>query len=198
MFERFTQNSRKVVITAQQLAQQFGSVVIGSEHLLLAALQVSETSRQALQQFGVTEESISQTIGEPLLVSDADRQALASIGIDVDEMTSRWQDMFDNVPLPHMEIEPVRPVRPLWPRKMTPQLAIAAKHRSFTPRAKRCLELSLRESLRLKHRRIEPEHIVLGILREGNGFACQIISRHEVNFAELTKALEHQLMADVR
>jgi ATP-dependent Clp protease ATP-binding subunit ClpA len=201
MFERFTQNSRDVVISAQQLARQFGSVMIGTEHLLLAALHTSENSRLALQQFGVTKESVTIAIGEPMLVSDADRQALASIGIDVDEITSRWQDVFDHVPLPHMESEsntPRRSFSPLWPRRMTPQIEAAeAKHRPFTPRAQRCVELSLREALRLKHHCIEPEHILLGILREGSEFACQIISRYEVNFAELTKALEHQLLEHV-
>jgi ATP-dependent Clp protease ATP-binding subunit ClpC len=45
----------------------------------------------------------------------------------------------------------------------------------FTPRAKKVLELSLREALQLKHNYIGTEHILLGLLREGEGVAAQIL-----------------------
>ena len=44
----------------------------------------------------------------------------------------------------------------------------------FTPRAKKVLELSLREALQLGHNYIGTEHILLGIIREGEGVAAQI------------------------
>ncbi|BCJ55604.1 hypothetical protein Asp14428_70790 [Actinoplanes sp. NBRC 14428] len=47
------------------------------------------------------------------------------------------------------------------------------------------LELSLREALRLKHNFIAPEHILLGLLREGNGLAAQILSANGVDFTAL-------------
>jgi ATP-dependent Clp protease ATP-binding subunit ClpC len=47
----------------------------------------------------------------------------------------------------------------------------------FTPRAKRVLELSLREALRLGHNFIGTEHILLGLLREGDGTAVQVLTR---------------------
>jgi ATP-dependent Clp protease ATP-binding subunit ClpC len=50
-------------------------------------------------------------------------------------------------------------------------------HIPFTPRAKKVLELSLRESLQLGHNYIGPEHILLGILREGDGVAAQVLVR---------------------
>jgi ATP-dependent Clp protease ATP-binding subunit ClpA len=49
-------------------------------------------------------------------------------------------------------------------------------HIPFTPRAKKVLELSLREALQLKHNYIGPEHILLGLLREGEGRAAQILA----------------------
>ena len=49
-------------------------------------------------------------------------------------------------------------------------------HIPFTPRAKKVLELSLREALQLKHNYIGTEHILLGLLREGEGRAAQILS----------------------
>jgi len=49
-------------------------------------------------------------------------------------------------------------------------------HIPFTPRAKKVLELSLREALQLKHNYIDTEHILLGLLREGEGIAAQILA----------------------
>jgi ATP-dependent Clp protease ATP-binding subunit ClpA len=48
----------------------------------------------------------------------------------------------------------------------------------FTPRAKKTLELSLREALELHHTNIGTEHILLGLIREGEGVAAQIMRRH--------------------
>jgi ATP-dependent Clp protease ATP-binding subunit ClpA len=52
------------------------------------------------------------------------------------------------------------------------------KHIPFTPRAKKILELSLREALALRHDFIGTEHILLGLLREGDGLAAQIMRKH--------------------
>ncbi|SRR6266545_2376488 len=49
-------------------------------------------------------------------------------------------------------------------------------HIPFTPRAKKCLELALREALGLKHNYIGTEHILLALVREGDGVAAQILS----------------------
>jgi ATP-dependent Clp protease ATP-binding subunit ClpA len=48
----------------------------------------------------------------------------------------------------------------------------------FTPRAKKTLELSLREALQLGHNYIGTEHILLGLIREGDGVAAQILKKH--------------------
>jgi Clp amino terminal domain, pathogenicity island component/UvrB/uvrC motif len=48
-------------------------------------------------------------------------------------------------------------------------------HIPFTPRAKKVLELSLRESKQLGHNYIGTEHILLGLLREGDGVAAQVL-----------------------
>jgi ATP-dependent Clp protease ATP-binding subunit ClpA len=52
------------------------------------------------------------------------------------------------------------------------------KHIPFTPRAKKILELSLREALQLRHDFIGTEHILLGLIREGDGLAAQIMRNH--------------------
>jgi ATP-dependent Clp protease ATP-binding subunit ClpA len=51
-------------------------------------------------------------------------------------------------------------------------------HIPFTPRAKKTLELSLREALSIKHNYIGTEHILLGLIREGEGVAAQILRDH--------------------
>jgi ATP-dependent Clp protease ATP-binding subunit ClpC len=48
-------------------------------------------------------------------------------------------------------------------------------HIPFTPRAKKVLELSLREALQLGHNYIGTEHVLLGLIREGEGVAAQVL-----------------------
>jgi ATP-dependent Clp protease ATP-binding subunit ClpA len=50
-------------------------------------------------------------------------------------------------------------------------------HIPFTQRAKRVLELSLRESLQLGSNNIGPEHVLLGLIREGEGLAAQVLAQ---------------------
>ena len=53
---------------------------------------------------------------------------------------------------------------------------LASGHVPFTPRAKKVLELSLREALQLGHTYIGTEHILLGLMREGGGVAAQVLA----------------------
>jgi ATP-dependent Clp protease ATP-binding subunit ClpC len=53
--------------------------------------------------------------------------------------------------------------------------AASTRHIPFTPRAKKVLELSLREALQLGHNYIGTEHILLGLIREGEGVAAQVL-----------------------
>jgi hypothetical protein len=53
----------------------------------------------------------------------------------------------------------------------------SAGHIPFTPRSKKVLELSLREALQLGHNYIGTEHILLGLIREGDGVAAQVLVR---------------------
>jgi len=56
-------------------------------------------------------------------------------------------------------------------------------HIPFTPRAKKVLELSLREALQLSHNYIGTEHILLGLIREGEGVAAQVLVKLGGNLA---------------
>ncbi|HJA37771.1 MAG TPA: NDP-hexose 4-ketoreductase, partial [Candidatus Brevibacterium intestinigallinarum] len=58
-------------------------------------------------------------------------------------------------------------------------------HIPFTPRAKKVLELSLREALQLGHSYIGTEHILLGLIREGEGVAAQVLVKLGADLARV-------------
>jgi hypothetical protein len=62
-------------------------------------------------------------------------------------------------------------------------------HIPFTPRAKKVLELSLREALQLGHNYIGTEHILLGLVREGEGVACQVLVEAGVELSRLRETV---------
>jgi ATP-dependent Clp protease ATP-binding subunit ClpC len=65
----------------------------------------------------------------------------------------------------------------------------------FTPQAKKVLELSLRESRRLGHNYIGTEHILLGLIREGNGVAGQVLVKLGADLKRLRQQVI-QLLAE--
>ena len=64
-------------------------------------------------------------------------------------------------------------------------------HIPFTPRAKKVLELALREAVRLKHRTIGTEHVLLGLIREGEGLGALVLAEAKVDFARLRRTVEN-------
>jgi ATP-dependent Clp protease ATP-binding subunit ClpC len=65
----------------------------------------------------------------------------------------------------------------------------ASGHIPFTPRAKKVLELSLREALQLGHNYIGTEHILLGLVREGDGVAAEVLKKLEVDLARVRRTV---------
>jgi ATP-dependent Clp protease ATP-binding subunit ClpC len=63
-------------------------------------------------------------------------------------------------------------------------------HIPFTPRAKKTLELALREAVQLHHNYIGTEHILLGLIREGDGVAAQLMKQHADLLAIRTAVLD--------
>src|SRR4051794_4337759 len=60
---------------------------------------------------------------------------------------------------------------------------------AFTPRSKKVLELSLREALAVRSRTIEPEHVLLGILREGEGVGARLLTERGVTMDAVRSSL---------
>jgi ATP-dependent Clp protease ATP-binding subunit ClpA len=188
MFERFTAAAREVVINAQQEARRLGHPYIGTEHVLLGLIHDEQSpAARLLRPAGIVPAAvradIQRLVGdkfEPDLSfteTDAeDAAALKAIGIDLAKVRAAIEESFGAGSLQLPRKEPRR--RGLFGRK-------TGGHIPFSSRAKKVLELSLREAIRLKHNFIAPEHIMLGLLREGEGLACRILADHEVDFAQL-------------
>ncbi|HEX5204859.1 ATP-dependent Clp protease ATP-binding subunit [Paractinoplanes rhizophilus] len=127
MFERFTDQARRVVVLAQEEARRLDHHFIGTEHLLLGLLhrpgEGEGVAAQALAELGVT---------------------LEAARIEVEEAVGRGAE-------------------------------VPGVHVPFTAAAKGVLELALREALKLGHNHIGPEHILLGLVREGADVAVRVL-----------------------
>jgi ATP-dependent Clp protease ATP-binding subunit ClpA len=168
MFERFTDGARGAVTDAQVVARRLGHGRIGTEHLLLGLLETGGVAAQVLAGAGVTaaavEREVLAEVGRgPLGAGDA--EALGAIGIDLDEVRRRVEASFGKGAL---HWRPGRACRGERPR---------LGHIPFSPRSKKVLELSLREALALKHHYIGTEHLLLGLIREGEGLAMLVLTR---------------------
>ena len=72
-------------------------------------------------------------------------------------------------------------IRAAIKKSVTEGFSESYEHIPFTPRAKKVLELSLREALQLGHNYIGTEHILLGLLREGEGVAARVLNSFGIN-----------------
>ncbi len=68
--------------------------------------------------------------------------------------------------------------------------AAPSGHIPFTPRAKKTLELALREALRLQHNYIGTEHILLGVIGEGEGVGARVLRQHADSLGIRTAVLD--------
>ena len=159
MFERFTNEARQVVVGAQTEARLLHSGRIGTEHLLLGLLSQGTPTSAVLARYGLTREALTEAIG----AGDLDAEALGSVGIDLDAVRTSVEATFGPGALDG------------------PPSAARSGHVPFTPRAKKVLELSLREAIALKSRSIADGHIALGLLREGEGLAMKVLADRGVD-----------------
>jgi hypothetical protein len=71
-------------------------------------------------------------------------------------------------------------------------------HIPFTPRAKKVLELALREALALQHNYIGTEHMLLGVIREGEGVAAQVLRELDVDLVAVRQRVVELLSGYTR
>jgi len=200
MFERFTADARAVVVAAQEEARLLGHDYIGTEHVLAALLaDPGGPIARALAGHSVDAEfvrgDIVRRVGPhpPDLSAAAaeqeDAEALKAIGIDLDQVRKAIEANFGAGSL-RLPRDTAQKKRGLFGR-----FYIAGGHIPFTNRNKKVLELSLREALRLDQKFIAPEHIMLGLLREGEGLAVQILKEKEVDLSKLRDDMTTALRA---
>jgi ATP-dependent Clp protease ATP-binding subunit ClpA len=203
MFERFTGPAREAVRLAQVEARGLGHRYIGTEHLLLGVLgQPAAPGAHALERLGITVEDLRSDVvreigrGSPGGDADGDRErgeeALRALGIDVEEVRRRVEEAFG----PGALDRPVRAGRPRRRRargRCEPSSEATTGRIPFTPRAKKVLELSLREAIRLGHACIGTEHILLGIVREGEGLAFQLLAARGASPVRVRAAIDDEL-----
>jgi ATP-dependent Clp protease ATP-binding subunit ClpA len=185
MFERFTAAARSVVVLAKQEAQDLNHPCVGTEHLLLAMLDESSGGAAVLlRDAGVTRERVLADINRfvppaPQALDDRDAEALQAIGIDLDAVRAKVEEIFGPGAL-----RPPGAARPA-PRRGFLRRKEVSRGGPFAARTKKVLELSLREAIVLHHNFIGSEHILLGLLREGEGLAAKILADAGVDFALL-------------
>ena len=180
MFERFTSVAREIVVGAQEEARQLHAGRIGTEHLLLALLrQEHSTSAVVLIRHGLTHDTAAKSVRAYSRDDGLDADALTSLGIDLDAVRDRVEASFGPGALD-------------GPRTSG---GGTGGHIPFSPRAKKVLELSLREAIALKQKTITDAHITLGLLREGEGLAMKVIADRGIDPADLRRDLTAALAA---
>ena len=186
MFERFTPTARTVVEHARAHAVRLGHRWVGTEHLLLALCEDEQPTSPVLHSYGLTVGIVGAEIAQVCRPApERDREALAAFGIDLDLVRERIEATFGPGAL-----EAPAPRRRSRRRRRPCPTPAAPGFVPFSPRAKKCLELSLREALRLGQKFIAPEHVALGVLREGEGLACMVLARREVSISALRTTFE--------
>jgi hypothetical protein len=126
MFERFTDQARRVIVLAQEEARMLNHDHLGTEHLLLGLIHEGQgVAAEALESLGISLEAARRQVGE---IAGRGRRAPSG-------------------------------------------------HIPFTTPAKAALERSLREALQLGHDYIGTEHVLLGLTREDDGMAAQVLTR---------------------
>jgi ATP-dependent Clp protease ATP-binding subunit ClpA len=143
MFERFTNQSRRAVVVAQEQARDFRHGYIGTEHILLGLLcEGTGSAARVLTSMDVTLDAVR-------------REVEATVGRGNEERSSG--------------------------------------HIPFTPRAKKSLERSLRESLQLGSGYIGTGHLLLGLISEDDDVAVQILGTLGTDLDTLRAQVIHDI-----
>ncbi|MEN9300675.1 MAG: ATP-dependent Clp protease ATP-binding subunit ClpC, partial [Actinomycetota bacterium] len=199
MFERFTDRARRVVVLAQEEARLLNHSYIGTEHILLGLIHEGEgVAAKALESLNISLEAVRAQVEE--IIGQGGSSPSGHIPFTprakkVLELSLReaLQLGHNYIGTEHILLGLIREGEGVAAKALE-SLGISLEavrqqveeiigqgqqapsgHIPFTPRAKKVLELSLREALQLGHNYIGTEHILLGLIREGEGVAAQVL-----------------------
>jgi ATP-dependent Clp protease ATP-binding subunit ClpA len=215
MFERFTEASRAVLVEAQDVAVELGSGHLGTGHLLYGCAEVrDDTAGRPLRDAGIdgslvrqilprtrertrertsertrdqrtrerrttdqhpTEQPSTEESGDAI-----DAEALKALGIDYADIRAAVEKSFGPGALEEA------------PDRRRP----SAGHKPrFTPQAVECLKLSLVAAREQKARRLQPGHLLLGVLRTDDDTIRAVLERAGTSASELETTVIAQLTA---
>lgn len=186
MFERFGESALAAVTQAQLEADRLRHNYVGTEHLLLALLGAEDgVAARVLLRLGLGVErartSVVRIIGLGPL-REPDGAALGTIGIDLQSVRQRAEEAFGRGALERTRAARDRRVVACgrgsrWPRRGHGEGAMP-----LTPRAKKVLQLAAAEATRFGDRLVRSEHVLLALLREGDGVASEILARGSITY----------------
>ena len=177
MFERFTEEARQTVVLAQQEAREQRAGHIGTEHLLLGIVGQGGTPvADVLARHGLDRATMVAAMARFTGDAALDADALGAVGIDLDAVRARVEATFGPGALDGAG-----------------RGRAQSGHLPFTPRAKKVLELSLREAIALKSGSIGDGHLLLGVLREGEGMAMKVIHDRGIDAPTLREEIRSVL-----
>jgi ATP-dependent Clp protease ATP-binding subunit ClpC len=172
VFEHFTEPARQDVLASQDEALSLGYDFIGTEHLLLGLVGTSGgTAAEVLVERGLALDRVREEVvrlleaaGVPATGGQPAKDALATIGISAEEIQRRADESFGAGAFQ-------------FPRP------------AYTPRAKKALTLAVGEAQALGNDHIGTEHMLLGLLAEGEGLAMRVLTGLGVDVEALRPAV---------
>ena len=195
MFKQFTREGRELLVRAQEHARRLGHCWVGCEHLLLGVADSQTTVGSVLRARGLQPDELDEAIAAVVGVcpkpgSQDDKEALAALGIDLDEVCRAVEASFGPGALE--EVARRRRSHRNWHRlrRRAATGTSCTPGPPFTPKAKRGLEIALRESLRLKHDHIGIEHLALALLLRDDTAAWKVILHLGAAPGELRREIE--------
>jgi len=175
MFERFTRDARTVVLGAHEVARRTGAKEVLPSHLFAALVEADGTlALHVLEDLGARRTDLRRVVrdltgAQPGGLSEDDAEALRVLGIDLDEVVRRIDRDLGGT------LDPAA-VRHSKPR--------------FSTGAKKVLELSLREAVRLGDGFIGTEHVLLGLLRAGDGVVLRTLTAFDLSADDVRRAVD--------
>jgi ATP-dependent Clp protease ATP-binding subunit ClpA len=194
MLERFGTDARKVLVDAKVHAQSLGHNYVGGEHLLLALCSSETPAGEVLRSLGATPSRVETTtlgiLGGP--GRRLDREALSAIGIDLDVVRRRVEADFGPGALNRRLSRPRTTGLSFWRRRRRQWGPSPSVEFPLTPRAKQCLERSLRRAQSQQHPEVGVDDVAITVVSMADGLPPRILSDLGVPGAALSAKIADQ------